>query len=241
VVEPFRSTARVGPLAIRARKKKTRSKRGKCGYNSFLASHSDDISAPLAMVEPFVASRPVDPSSSHALSFDIEDCSTFTFGLAAALDAAVCCGPSYLSEPDSQHVCNLQKTPPIPHSAEVAPCEVEPETLHNANIIVDTADPTALRKLLAANGFEHTTHPFWEKGYCWRPQPWKQTASMIHDICIEQRSHSLQVVLRCANEIVGYNLLKRCETCRTSEIYREQFASTSIESTPNQATYMYTQ
>ena len=68
---------------------------------------------------------------------------------------------------------------------------------------------------------------------------------MIHDICVEQRSHSLQVVLRCANEIVGYNLLKKCERCRTSEIYREQpseqFVSTSIESTPSQATYMYTQ
>ena len=36
VVEPFRSTARVGPMAESARKKKTRSKRGKCSYNSFI-------------------------------------------------------------------------------------------------------------------------------------------------------------------------------------------------------------
>jgi hypothetical protein len=245
VVEPYRSYAPVGPMAERARKKKCRSKRGKFGYNSSLALHSDGNSAPAATVEPFVASRLVVPSSSQAHFFDIEDCGTFTFGLAAALEAAVCLGPSYLSEPDAQHVRKEQQTQPIPHSSEVAPIEVEPETLHNANIIVDTADPTALRKLLVAQGYEHTTHPLWEKGHCWKPQPWNQTASMIHDICIEQRSHSLQAVLSCANEIVGYNLLKRCETSRTSEISREQpceqLASTSIEGTPNQATYMYTQ
>ena len=67
---------------------------------------------------------------------------------------------------------------------------------------------------------------------------------MIHDICVEQRSHSLEVVLRCANEIVGYNLLeKKCEKYTTSEIYREQPSEqfASVECTPNQATSMYTQ
>ena len=79
---------------------------------------------------------------------------------------------------------------------------------HGATL--DTEDPAALRSFLAAHGLKHTTEPWNEKGFIWKPQPWTATARMIHEQCVYMQNHSAEAILRFAHEIVGYNLLAKC-------------------------------
>ena len=108
---------------------------------------------------------------------------------------------------------------------------------------IDTSDPVALRCFLTAQGFEHTTETWFEKMFPWKPQPWNQTAKMIHDDCAYRHDHSQEAILRFANEIVGYNLLMKCG----SPNFKEAPSSKNTEAHPvtisfdtEQPTYCHT-